>query len=356
MSLLRSYIVFCLVAMTSFSVTATTLPNVKADAPVRYIVQSGDTLWDIAELYLTEAWHWPQIWAVNPDISNPHLIYPGDELRLIETEDGYKVQLQRADRAKGNRTKEAASNAIKLTPSIRSSAKRSAIPAIASDDIAQWLGRLRVVANDDYERAPYIVAGNDGRLLLKPGDLIYSTQDVALPASSYRIYQFGQTYRHPKSGKALGTELLEVGQAKKVSDSGALPKLEITSAKKEISPGNRLMISEERALDPTLFPRRNRSNLRGEIIGLPDRTTLAAVRAVVTINLGQKNGLVTGDLLEITQAGSRVTDPIAGQEMRLPDRAVGNLLVYQVYEQIAYGLIISADEAVNVGDGVQSFP
>lgn len=84
MSLLRSYIVFCLVAMTSFSVTATTLPNVKADAPVRYIVQSGDTLWDIAELYLTEAWHWPQIWAVNPDISNPHLIYPGDELRLID--------------------------------------------------------------------------------------------------------------------------------------------------------------------------------------------------------------------------------------------------------------------------------
>lgn len=68
MSLLRSYIVFCLVAMTSFSVTATTLPNVKVDAPVRYIVQSGDTLWDIAELYLTEAWHWPQIWAVNPDI------------------------------------------------------------------------------------------------------------------------------------------------------------------------------------------------------------------------------------------------------------------------------------------------
>ena len=162
MSLLRSYIVLCLVAMTSFSVTATTLPNFKADAPVRYIVQSGDTLWDIAELYLTEAWHWPQIWAVNPDISNPHLIYPGDELRLIETEDGYKVQLQRADRAKGNRTKEAASTAIKLTPSIRSSAKRSAIPAIASDDIAQWLGRLRVVANDDYERAPYIVAGIDG--------------------------------------------------------------------------------------------------------------------------------------------------------------------------------------------------
>jgi hypothetical protein len=110
---------------------------------------------------------------------------------LIETEDGYKVQLQRADRAKGNRTKEAASTAIKLTSSIRSSAKRSAIPAIASDDIAQWLGRLRVVANDDYERAPYIVAGIDGRLLSKPGDLIYSTQDVALPASSYRIYQFG---------------------------------------------------------------------------------------------------------------------------------------------------------------------
>ncbi|NVJ57282.1 MAG: LysM peptidoglycan-binding domain-containing protein, partial [Vibrionaceae bacterium] len=64
--------------------------SVKQDAPTTYTVVKGDTLWDISAMYLDSPWLWPRLWQVNPDIDNPHLIYPGDRLSLI-WRDGHPV-------------------------------------------------------------------------------------------------------------------------------------------------------------------------------------------------------------------------------------------------------------------------
>ncbi len=70
----------------SVSVAAQESPaplNIKPDAPQTYVVVKGDTLWDISALYLDSPWLWPRLWQINPDIDNPHLIYPGDKLSLV---------------------------------------------------------------------------------------------------------------------------------------------------------------------------------------------------------------------------------------------------------------------------------
>ena len=80
----------------------------RTDHPQRYTVVKGDTLWDIAGRFLHHPWQWPEIWYVNPQVANPHLIYPGDVLELVYI-DG-KPQLRVAG----------GSRHIKLTPTARS--------------------------------------------------------------------------------------------------------------------------------------------------------------------------------------------------------------------------------------------
>lgn len=96
-------------------------PNLKADHPNRYIVQKGDTLWDISGRFLNEPWRWPDVWQVNPQIDNPDLIYPGDEI-FLSYKDGRPILRVRRRGRRG---------VTQLSPSVRAeNLANEAIPTI----------------------------------------------------------------------------------------------------------------------------------------------------------------------------------------------------------------------------------
>jgi hypothetical protein len=320
--------------------------EIKPNAPAQYVVKTGDTLWNIASVYLEEAWQWPQIWALNTNIANPHLIYPGDEISLVMIDGQPRLRLQRGDRVDPS--------VVKRSPSVRRINEAAAIPALSLDQIEAWLAKVKMVDAVEFERLPYILAGIDGKTLLKTGDQVYVKGALAAGVSSFKIYQSGQQYLDPMTGALIGLEAQEVGQARLLSEQAGLATLKIVKVTEEVTPGDRLMVAEGLDIDATLFPQPPKSAVAGQIIGLRSDGTVAAAHSVVTIDLGLTDGLAVGDLLSVASPGESVKDPVTGKAVTLPDQTIGQLLVYQTLNQIAYALVLKTTAAVKIGFLAQS--
>ena len=176
---------------------------VKAGAPRNYIVKRGDTLWGIASMYLKDPWLWPEVWIINPQIPNPHLIYPGDTLALAYGADGMpQVRLLE-------------SGAVRLDPRLRSEPLDSAIPTIPYSAIAAFLSRPTVMTSEEMKHAPYVLAFRDmhqvGRLgqrglRQQPGRR--RRRQLAL-----RVVHVDQPLVDPDDGKVVGYEGLYTATA-----------------------------------------------------------------------------------------------------------------------------------------------
>src|SRR4029450_8138628 len=127
-----------------------------ADAPDQYVVKTGDTLWDISKVFLRDPWYWPEIWYVNPQVENPHLIYPGDVLKLVYVDGQPRVTL--AERPEGGGGK-------RLSPQVRRGPLSQAIPAIPYDIVASFMGRPTLLDKNTVDTAPYVVAMRNDHII-----------------------------------------------------------------------------------------------------------------------------------------------------------------------------------------------
>jgi hypothetical protein len=131
------------------------------DHPEKYVVQKGDTLWDISAVFLKSPWLWPEIWYANPQVENPHLIYPGDELNLVYVDGKPQITVDRSHPT------------VKLGPEVRTIEHDQAVETIALTDIEPFLRELRILNKEDIDLAPYVVAAEEGRNVSATDNLIY---------------------------------------------------------------------------------------------------------------------------------------------------------------------------------------
>lgn len=313
------------------------------DHPQRYTVQRGDTLWDISERFLQSPWLWPEIWHINPDIANPHLIYPGDEIRLTYVDGDPRLTVERGPRE------------VRLSPEVREEQLEPAISTIPMEAIRPFLNRSRVMDEAALEQAPYIVAGQDERVMASRGDNVYVRR---LPAderrdANYAVVRRGDPYVDPETDRVLGFEAAYLGDAR-ITRTGDPGTAVVTRSNREILAGDRLVETTEDAIRTTFQPSAPDGDVEGLIIDVMDGVSQIGQYDVVVINRGQAHGVAEGDVLAIFQAGREVRDDIAGETVTLPDERAGELIVFQVFDELSFGLVMRATRAMQAMDLVRN--
>ncbi|OYU26883.1 MAG: peptidoglycan-binding protein [Burkholderiales bacterium PBB2] len=333
------------------------LSELAADAPDSHTVKAGDTLWDISKLFLKSPWRWPELWGMNRDqISNPHLIYPGQVLVLVKVDGRARLQLAQPV---GSGT---SGDTVKLSPRVRSSGvDDGSISAIALNLIEPFLNDAVVFDSDELAKAPRIVATPESRVLLTRGDLAYARGDLS-QATDYRVFRNTRPLLDPSTKELLGyeapylgtAELTRPGQTTQLPDgkSEIVPAtLTIKSVRQEIGVGDRLAPVPQRSFS-RYVPHAPAQPMSGQIVSIYGDGLNAGQNQIVALNRGARDGMERGHVLALWQQGRRMVDRSGGQreEIKLPDERHGVLFVFQVYARVSYALIISVKDPVKAGD------
>jgi len=345
------------------------LSELAANAPDRYTIKPGDTLWAISRLYLKSPWRWPELWGMNlADIKNPHRIYPGQVL-VLERKDGMASLKVAADQA------EAEPPMVRVSPRTRyEMLSDSALPTLKSHIIEAFLAEPVVVDEAGLRSAPRIVSALESRVLITRGDRAYARgpEGAALLDDQgknqlFRIFREATPLKDPNTGEVLGYEAHYVGKAVLVRGEGTsdvenrdgsksadfVPAtIDVVGAKEEIRVGDRLIPEPLRQMQ-TYTPHAPDSKIDGRIVSVyGNAVTNAGQNQVVAINKGTADGMDPGLVLAILKDGARVVDRTEGSPspMKLPDERNGLLMVFRTFERVSYALILEITDGVRVGD------
>jgi hypothetical protein len=323
---------------------------IRDGAPAVHVVAEGDTLWDIARLFLDEPWRWPEIWRVNPEIEDPHLIYPGDTIRLRWVDGQPTLQLARG--AGGRSLRLSPSDRVLVEPRIRATPLLSNIPTIDLEAIGPFLSANRVVDPRDLDGAPYVVQGEAGRILVGANDQFYARGLEAVPGDSFSVLRAAGNFIDPDTGEVLGLEAEELGTAQVLASEGDVATMLVTASRADIRIGDRVLPAEERAVNSTFFPSAPEGDVSGRMLAVLDGVSQVGQYSIVAINLGDRDGIAVGNVLSVLKAGPLVRDRIARDVVQMPSTPAGLLMVFRVFEKVSYGIVLQSSQPLAVLDEV----
>lgn len=371
-------ILLCFSVVYSLDLVADEL-KLRADAPALYQVKAGDTLWDIAGLYLQHPWLWPNLWKLNPQVNDPHLIYPGDELQLQFNADGQpqlrlNTEQMAASSSDSAQRYSSAGSAIKLTPKIRRLAKpNQAVPSIALAGIEPFLSEEQLVSEEQLQTLPYVLGGQQNVKNSVSGHLLY-VQGELDQSQRYGIYRQGEAYQDPQTGELLGYEAVLMAEAKVLPpglvDEQYISRVEVQKSRREVKQGDRLLPMRELSVYPEFFQLQSpETQVSGVIVDSASEWREFAKGEIVLLNQGQKSQLQPGHLLGIFRQSPAVVDfgdnpsypedsdklqrilhEVAGSAEQMPIEMLGQLMIVKVSEDCSFAIIVHSVQPVRVGD------
>ena len=367
---IRVVLTAALLTVATYAVAA----EMRGDHPDTYVVKRGDTLWDIAGQFLKRPWLWPEIWQANPQIRNPHLIYPGDVISL--------AYLDRVAAQPGPRTD-------------------APITGVPLSQVEPFLKDLRVV--DSIDQMPYVVALEEDRLRSTQGEIAYikglsgaqpgQRYAVVRPTIRYtrldrtqccdimnsddldfrgrRTIDFDKYWTNAvvpdKGNELLGFELMRqnTGTIHRGEVGGIqVSTLVLDDSGREVRVGDRLIPVEAQTYDLQFFPHPPKQPFeygRARILAVADMLTSGGPRDVIALSVGSRDGVDNGTVFSTWRVGSMPPDRVAhggdrsedtygrNSRVRLPDEFAGHAMVFRTFDKVSYALVMESIRPTRVG-------
>ncbi|MDF4003573.1 LysM peptidoglycan-binding domain-containing protein [Luteibacter sp. PPL552] len=356
--------------------------QLRPDHPDTYTVRKGDTLWAISARFLAKPWLWPEIWQANPQVRNPHLIYPGDVLNLSLDGTG--------------------TPRIGLEPRVR--AEGEPVTAIPLGELRTFLKEMRVMDADAVEQSPYVVGFEESRLRATPGTKVYARDlDTAQPGQRWAIVRPTHRFRdhqgaqgsvdrltrpgqgsfvadgldddvtmnpspwredtthdtHDGKGLDRGVEVTVIGTAEVLATNGDVSSLVLVDSTREVRKGDRLMPVDDKPYDPYYYPHAPKTvPADARVIAFTDAMNSVGAHQVVAISAGSKDGVDNGTTFTVMAQGDRIADDVSGnslirdlgRKVQLPDEYAGHVMVFRTFDRVSYALVMDSLRPFHRGD------
>lgn len=334
----RTYLLIFLVVFPSFSPAQ---DLIKQNSPSEYLVKKGDTLWDIAGIFLQSPWKWPSLWENNQQISNPDLIYP-DDIIYLHYRNG-KPYLS-TDSSEQQR----------LSPRIRKTDRFTPIISIPQAALQTFVEERKIVEAARISKMPYILAGVGLRELISEGDEVFIKGALDPDFNQYDIYRQGKTYGFESDLASVNTEIIRVGSANVVDRQDDISRVDIVKAQGLIRKSDFLIRSQATSLKPLYYLAAAPAGLKGKVIGAVNDAYQIARYDGVVINLGAASGVYAGHVFNVMGARKSVKDPRTNEMIKISNQKIAELMVVNVFENLSYAIILSASHSISLGDTIET--
>lgn len=380
-NVIRRLIYSTFAALLFFGAAVAQEVAVRSDHPGEYVVVKGDTLWDISGRFLDKPWQWPAIWQANPQIENPHLIYPGDVISLVYVDGMPQLRLRRG----GDQ---------RLSPAVRVTDRDGAIHAVPFERIEPFVRNLRVLSPEAFESLPYIVANNEQRLNATYSDQTYARHLDAAAGEELIVVRLTNIYDDVGDGEIrrvlpkehwkqvpnvwdrnesihndvapwnkrpknpVGYELVEVSRVR-VSQPGEISVLDIIQDRTEVKPGDFIIPADDLGYESTFYPSAMSPVPDGlRVLATSGQKTGVGTFQIVSINGGANLGIKPGHVFSAFSKGEVIEDRVGHRhgsfskeaEVRLPETYNGLVMVFRTFDDISYGMVMKAERVVEEYD------
>lgn len=326
--------------------------ELKSPLPQPYIVKKGDTLWDIAERYFKDPYKWIKIWEGNLYISNPDLIYPGNQIWFGVSKKPVKKAL--TETAVVHIKDSGALQKVKLTPQAHEKPVERLEAGIDNSMALGALARQDFIQPEAVQGVGYILGTEDKRINFGANDRLYLkfTKRPVEEESLFDIFRTGDPVQDPDTGKTIGVLVTHLGQIRVTSQSDGVYRGLVEKAFEELARGDRL--KPARSVNTKITPDYPKGKLQARILYIRDDAAEAGQHQIVGISIGKKDGIKTGTMLSVHRTGSMEEDRVTGDTVRLPEEKIGELIVLVPQQDASIALVSRSTAPINLGDTVRN--